>query len=226
MVLALALDDVGQVAAMLARVWRRRRPGGQVASGRWPAGGSALQFIGTAGILVGLTVAALPLPVLTGEREQPDAAVLQLVRINRQFAPRTWTVVSSGASLPRVKGSGFFTEQAAFLENYQPETWRFDPRRPELALPPPEVFIFVRTLPVVAPLPSTLDAAVSFSAPYVAEDVALRPRLLDWVERYRASRGDLRTYHRSAGLVVFWIHRSPAEEEAVLRQIDQEKRRR
>jgi len=175
------------------------------------------EFGATVLALTTMFLLASPLTVPALPRREYDATTLQLYRIKQQFPTYRWTVVGFPEALPQVYGRGFFVENEIFLERYRPETWRFDPRRPELAIPTPHVFIFVERHPFAAP---------GMTVEEVARRDAIAQRLQTWVERYQALHDDMRLYYQDQVLAVYHIYRPPEVEEQILEEIERQERER
>jgi len=167
--------------------------------------------------LTALLFVASPLSVPALPRREYDVSVLQLYRIKREFPTYQWTVVGFPEALPQIYGRGFFVANEVFLERYRPETWRFDPRRPELAIPTPHVCIFVERRPFVAPEMTPVEAA---------RRDAIAPQLRAWVERYRTLRSDITLYYQDRVLAVYHIYRPPEVEERILEEIERQTKER
>ncbi len=163
--------------------------------------------------LTALLLVAPPLTVPTLPRREYDVTARQLYRIKREFPTYKWTVVSFPEALPQIYGRGFFVANEVFLRRYRPETWRFDPRRPELAIPTPHVFIFVERRPFVAPGMTPAEAA---------RRDAIAQQLQAWVDRYRTLHGDMSLYYQDRVLAVYHIYRPPEVEERILEEIERE----
>ncbi len=178
-------------------------------AGRWtpaPRRGAVAGLAATA-LLVGGVAAAGARDVRAGRRLQPDAVVAALYAIKRDFPDRTWTVVEEPATIVQVATRGFYFPAETFPDAYPPRRWRFDPRRPELALPTRHVFIFVRGGAPVAGAPRAGTAA----------------RLRAWVGEYRRLHRDMTVYRRAPGLTVFHIERSLEVERRVLDRVARER---
>jgi hypothetical protein len=139
-----------------------------------------------------------------GVRLQPDAVANALFEIKTSFPENSWTVVADDASLPQVTGKGFFLPVGSFAQTYRPDTWRFDPRAPELAVPSRHTFI------VLAP-PARSDNPTTTPDP--------RPELEVWIERYGATHDDLSLFSDDDGVAVWHIDRPPSEDKEVLDEI-------
>jgi hypothetical protein len=176
---------------------------------RWnlAPGRSAVAGLAVTALLTGGIAAAGMRDVRAGRRLQPDAVVAALYAIKRDFPDRTWTVVEEPATIVQVATRGFYFPAETFPDAYPPRRWRFDPRRPEVALPTRHVFIFVRGGAPVVGAPKRGTAA----------------RLRGWVEEYRRRHKDMTVYRRAPGLTVFHIERSLALERRVLDRVARER---
>ncbi|MBN1993424.1 MAG: biotin/lipoyl-binding protein [Anaerolineae bacterium] len=152
-----------------------------------------------------LAVSALP-------KREYEAVADQVYRIKEEIPTYRWTIVTYPEALPQILGKGFFVENEDFLENYDPEAWRFDPRQPELALSTPHVFIVVEKHPFVVSGDTTEEAK---------ERDAIQQRLQDWVDRYQQTHNDMDIYYEDGLIAIYHIYRTPAEEQRILTAIEQ-----
>jgi hypothetical protein len=165
------------------------------------------EFAAASVTVLALFGSSLPMELESGgARLQPDAVANALFEIKTSFPENSWTVVADDASLPQVTGKGFFLPVGSFAETYRPETWRFDPRAPELAVPSRHTFI------VLAP-PADGDDPASTPDP--------RPELEAWLKRYGATHDDLSLFFEEDGVAVWHIDRPPSEDKKVLDEIAQ-----
>ncbi len=165
-------------------------------------------------ILLPFPAVLIPSPTLavtTIPKAEYDSVTAQIFRIKEELPTYRWTVVAYPEALPQVFGEGFSISNEDFLESYQPETWQFDPRRPELAIPSPHVFIFIEKQPYIVPGTSREEA--------IDRDLT-RQRLQDWVERYQALHTDMSLYYEDGVLAVYHIYRTPEEEDRILTAIE------
>lgn len=177
----------------------------------------------TAGVELGVTAMALAAMLLTSPaltvppapKREYDIVAEQLYRIKREFPTYKWTVVGYPEALPHVFGRGFFVSNESFLDRYRPETWRFDPRKPELAIPTPHVFIFVERRPFVR---------VGSTAEEADRREAIGRRLQDWTGRYEGLHDDVSRYYENDSLVIYHIYRPPEVEQRILEEIESERR--
>jgi len=179
--------------------------------------GEHAAFGATALALATMLLIASPLSVPALPRREYDVTTLQLYRIKQEFPTYRWTVVGFPEALPQIYGRGFFVENEVFGARYRPETWRFDPRRPELAIPTPHVFIFVERYPFAAP---------GMTAEEVAQRDAIAQRLQTWVARYQALHDDMSLYYQDRVLAVYHIYRPPDVEERILEEVERQERER
>ncbi len=144
-------------------------------------------------------------------KQEYESIATQLFRIKEEIPANKWTVVGYPESYSHVVGQGFFVNNQDFLESYQPEMWRFDPRRPEWAIPTPHVFILVEKHPYIVP-GQTAEEAIKRDS--------IREQLQDWIARYQASHDDMSLFYEDGLIAVYHIYRSFEEEQRILADID------
>jgi len=118
-------------------------------------------------------------------------AAMTVLRIERQFQPFSWTLVTYGQEFPMVLGKGFHTAAAEFLD-------RYDPRRP-LGIPTRYVFIIVEKNPHPFEI---LDWAVRYSR------ADLQKRLQTWCYVYQSTHDNIRLYLEDENVRVYVIEQS------------------
>jgi hypothetical protein len=195
LVVAFALDEI------LRMVTASRERSSGAGLPRWA------EFATASVTVFALFGSSLPMRFNSGEsRIQPDAVANALFEIKTTFPSNTWTVVADQDSLPQVAGKGFYLPIGSFTDTYRPETWRFDPRQPELAVPSRHTFI------ILVP-PDSGDTAPD-----------PRPALEAWVKRYGASHKDLSLFSNEDGIEVWHIDRPPSEDKKIMDEIAKEER--
>jgi hypothetical protein len=156
--------------------------------------------IGVTLVVLALLIAVLgPVSLPQRVRVQSDAVVSYLYQAAANLPPYQWTVVSTDDVVPQVSGFGFFVDRAQFLTTYDPAAWRFDPRKPELSVPTPNVLVL---------LPDDSPAQ-------------LKASLTAWMDTFARTHPDepLTIEHPEPGLTVYRMYRSPEEEARILEQI-------
>lgn len=132
------------------------------------------------------------------------AVTYSLIRINRQFEPFSWTLVSYGQEYPMVLGRGFHVPAVDFLD-------RYDPTAPLLAIPTRYVFIAVEKKPHQFEV-SNWSARFSRAA--------LQERLQTWCTLYGIQHDDMRIFFEDDDVRVFAIERSEEEAARIAKQLD------
>jgi HlyD family secretion protein len=212
-VLGLSLHQILLIVATLSR----GRAPSPAPAGASPQTGR-LELSLTVAVLVALLLPfpsiLIPTPTLavsSPPKQEYEAIAEQVYRIKEELPPYRWTVIGYPETLSHILGHGYYIENKDFLDNYRPETWRFDPRQPELAVSTPHVFIFTEKHPFVVPGHST-EAAIQRDA--------TQQRLQDWITRYRQLHHDMEIFYEDGQIAVYHIYRTPEEEKRILAAIE------
>lgn len=130
------------------------------------------------------------------------ASTLAVLRIDRQFEPYTWTLVSYGQEFPMVLKRGFHLAASDFVE-------RFDPSEPVVPVPTRHVFIIVEKMPHAFEINAW---ARRFDRAEVEQ------RLQSWVFLYQGSHRDVRVFMEDEDVRVYHIERSQQEIDSLARR--------
>jgi hypothetical protein len=116
-----------------------------------------------------------------------------VLRIEREFEPYTWTLVTYGQEFPMVLRRGFHVPAVDFLEHY-------DPTSPSLAIPTPHVFVVVEK---TAHRFQINTWAARFNRAEIEE------RLQTWIHVYQATHSTLRLFLEDEDVRVYHIEGGP-----------------
>ncbi len=202
--------ELTQVVSWVNALGRRLRPTPASLAGSSPPF-SAIGLGLTVLVLIAMLVLSPSLFIAGPPLGQYDAFVKVLYSIKSDYLAYKWTVVSSAEDLPQILDSGWYMNSEYFLQNFSPDTYRRDLKKPELGIPTDHVFIFVEKQ--------------VFAAPATAKTVALRDKigqdLWAWCRRYQqlnentASEASITVYYEDGRVVVYHIyHPEPEKEEA------------
>ncbi|HEX3069543.1 MAG TPA: hypothetical protein VHX14_13315 [Thermoanaerobaculia bacterium] len=117
---------------------------------------------------------------------------LAVVRLEHDFQPFTWTLVTYGQEYPMVLGTGFHVAAADFLD-------RFDPAESPLPIPTPLVFIAVEKKPHRFQI-NTWSARFDRGA--------IEERLQTWCTLYRMTHSDMGVWQEDGNVRVYAIRRT------------------
>ena len=120
------------------------------------------------------------------------AVAFATLRIEKEFQPFTWTLVTYGQEFPMVLGKGFHIAAAEFLN-------RFDPRMSPLGVPTRYVFVAVEKTPHPFEIN---DWAVQYSR------AELEKRLQTWCYVYQSTHDNIRLYLEDENVRVYVIEQS------------------
>ena len=167
--------------------------------------------------IAGMTVISPPLQANPGPAQEPESLARALYRIKTEHQAYTWTVIGYQEALSQVLGRGYFLPWKAFLEQYDPMEYRFDPRAPKLAVPTRYVFIMVEKQIFVGPDDLAADTL---------ERASLQVELQEWVARYQKYHddvsGDLSVYYEDSSVAVYQIYRSSELERQIIEEYEAE----
>jgi len=168
---------------------RRLKPLANLRSPIWSLGAIVI-------ILAVLLIVSPRLVVKGAYKVEYDAAAIQIDHIKQNHLAYTWTIVGPGEVLPHILGQGWYLNGDYFLQNYTPETYRYDPDEPELSIPTEHVFIVVEK--------------EVYAAAYTADDLrqraAMERGLWDWSRAYEQTHDNMSVYYEDEEIVIYHIH--------------------
>jgi len=156
---------------------------------------------------LGVTVAILAILLTAGPRlvvkgaskAEYDAVALKIYDIKQEHLAYTWTIIGTPEVLPHILGRGWYLHGDYFLQNYSPETYRYDPELPELYVPTDHVYIVIEKNVYAAP----------FTALGLYQRVAMEQGLWDWCRAYeRQRRNDDQDHERERGRITIYYEDS------------------
>jgi hypothetical protein len=187
----------GMITSWVAALGRRLKPVTALSSS------SFISLGATVVILAILLAASPPLVVKGASKGEYDAVALKIYDIKQEHVAYTWTIVGTPEVLPHVLGRGWYLNADYFLQNYPPETYRYDPKQPELSIPTEHVYIVVEKN--------------VYAAPSTAEELLQRAKmeqaLWDWCRTYELLHDNLNVYYQDDDIIIYHIHHPllPAE---------------
>jgi hypothetical protein len=154
------------------------------------AGG--VSFAITAGAIFGLPWFFPPShEALSLEAVEYDSFLKNALRIRRDYAPLTWTIVSYVPQYPQVLGRGFHINTQDFLEAVSPEGSK-------VPLSTPKTFIF---------LEKRFHKFEGVGEWYYQYRPDVQRALQEWIVRYRATYGDMSLWYEDQNVLIYLIDR-------------------
>jgi hypothetical protein len=188
--LAMAMTAMLGVALAMFGSWlRQARP----QSSRWLAAATALLLVAWSSRLPLLADSAMRDRVINYSGYGTSA--LAVLRVEQQFEPYSWTIVSYGQEFPMVMQRGFHLSAADFLD-------RYDPQADVIAIPTPEIFLIVEKS-------AHRFQINTWSRQFSRSD--LEQRLQTWAHLYQASHRNMRVFLEDESVRVYQITRTPEE---------------
>ena len=167
----------------------------------WLAGllGRASEFLGTAS-RIAWAVAVLwaiqryspPVSIDFQFTAEPDGFATSLYKIEQEFMPYQWTVVSHRGTLLSGMNRGRFLDYEYFCDQYDPRAYRAG--KPG-SIPTPLVFVFVERATDRTDVETELATT----------DRNASTNIKAWVEEYRKTHSDLRVFYSDEAVVVYEI---------------------
>lgn len=154
-------------------------------------------------ILAALLIAGPRLVVKGASKGEYDAVALKIYDIKQEHVAYTWTIVGTPEVLPHILGRGWYLNADYFLQTYSPETYRYDPKRPELSVPTEHVYIVVEKNVYAAPS----------TAKELLKRATTEQALWDWCRTYERWNDNISIYYEDKDVVIYHIHHPllPAE---------------
>ncbi len=166
--------------------------------------GPSLVSLGATVLILAIMLAASPRLVVKGaSKGEYDTVALKIYDIKQEHLAYTWTIVGTTEVLPHILGRGWYLNADYFLQNYSPETYRYDPKEPALSVPTEYVYIVVEKN--------------VFAAPSTAKNLIKRAMteqaLWDWCRTYERLHDNMAVYYEDNDIVIYRIHHPlrPAE---------------
>lgn len=164
--------------------------------------GIALTFLGFV-IIVGTLK---PMPFIPRKMES-DTHVEQYLRINENFNPSEWMIVSQEEEYALVLGTGFHMFVRDFIRDFSTSSklLKYKDEKSNRNIKIPDVFIYYEKN-------IFKSEYVEMKEVYDRRE-AERPNLKKWLEAYKKSTGNLQVYFEDEDLIIYWIHTPFTKEE-------------
>ncbi|MDY7018464.1 MAG: hypothetical protein SU899_00080 [Chloroflexota bacterium] len=167
--------------------------------------GNSYLGIAVAVIIIGAMIVRTPeFTINMPLQEEYDVFAEEIYEIDQSYVPFTWTIVSSDEELPQVMGNGYFMNTNTFVDRYSPEDYTAHPSYPDLALPTPDVFIFMEKEVFIA----SDDDRES-----IEKHIVQQGNLAEWVERFEEKHQNLEIRYEDNKVKIVHVFRTPEEEE-------------
>lgn len=173
--------------------------------GRWASAGSMA-------VLAGLLLMYPPRMAAAQEHLQPLASLKAFETVKNEMVAGTWTAVAHKELVLQTKGLGWHISREDFLVRYPIETYVWDPRTPESAIPSAVALFFVEKF---APIDLNLSAAEAL------EREETNARLRVWCKTYMDTHDDMRVFYQDTSIEVYQLERTRESERTVMQQIRQ-----
>lgn len=150
----------------------------------------------TIAVLAIMLAASPPLVIKGTSKAEYDAVAIKIYDIKEEHLAYTWTIVGVGEMLPHILGRGWYLNGDYFLQNYSPDTYRYDPEQPELSIPTEHVYIVVEKNVYAAPS----------TAKGLYQRETMEQDLWDWCSAYAQSHDNMTVYYEDNDIVIYNIH--------------------